>query len=320
MAQPRVQSQNRAPQPETSSTSMSLRPAVALIAATTATLIHADPVELPTFAALEKPTPTAVLQYGPASPQAVDVFLPSGKGPHPVAILIHGGCWRDLPGAGREQLRPIAAQLAKQGIAVWSIGYRRADENGGGYPGTFQDVATAIDKLRSQAALYKLDTSRTVVVGHSAGGHLALWASVRNRLPAHSPLRDTDAFVPGAVISLAGIADLTSFGRFVPLHCGPGIIERLVPERASPDPYAEISPAQLPPPPGRVVMVSGILDRLVPPYVADDYARSMRRAHAKEVTLIDIPGAGHFDLVMPGTPAWQEVELRIREALSVDAV
>jgi len=279
--------------------------------------VHAEPVERDTFAALERPKPAAVFQYGPASSQGLDVFVPSGKGPHPVAILIHGGCWRNLPAAGREQLRPIAAELTKQGIAVWSIGYRRADENGGGYPGTFEDVATALDRLRSHAAQFHLDTSRTVVVGHSAGGHLALWASLRDRLPEDSPLRSADAFVPRAVISLAGIPDLKAFGRFVPLHCGPGIMERLVPERASRDPYADISPAQLPPPRGRVVMVSGILDRLVPPYVADDYARSMRRTHAHEVTLIDIPGAGHFDLVTPGTPAWKEVQLQIVKSLNV---
>lgn len=81
--------------------------------------------------------------------------------------------------------------------------------------------------------------------------------------------------------------------------------------------YADVSPAQLPPPSGRVVMVSGILDRLVPPYVADDYARVMRRAHSKAVTLVEIPGAGHFDLVTPGTAAWKEVESRIVQALGV---
>jgi acetyl esterase/lipase len=296
---------------------MSFRVTVALIATIAAAVAHGDPVERDTFAALERPKPVAVFHYGPASSQALDVFLPSGKGPHPVAILIHGGCWRDLPAAGREQLRPIAAVLAKQGIAVWSIGYRRADETGGGYPGTFQDVATAIDELRSQAAQYNLDTSRTVLVGHSAGGHLALWASVRERLPSNSPLRSKDAFVPREVISLAGIADLKAFGRFVPLLCGPGIIERLVPEGASTDPYADISPAQLPPPRGRVVMVSGILDRLVPPYVADDYARLMRRRYSHKVTLLDIPGAGHFDLVTPGASAWKEVQERIVEALKI---
>jgi len=297
---------------------MSLRAiAVLLIAASTASLVHADPVELKTFAALAKPAPTAVLEYGPASSQAVDVFLPSGKGPHPVAILIHGGCWRDLPGAGREQLRPIASELANHGIAVWSIGYRRADEKGGGYPGTFQDVATAIDQLRLHTAPYNLDASRTVVVGHSAGGHLALWASVRDHLPTQSPLRSTNALVPGSVITLGGVPDLKAFGRFVPLLCGPGIIEKLAPQGTSIDPYADISPAQLPPPPGLVVMVSGILDRLVPPYLADDYARLMRRTHSKAVTLVEIPGAGHFDLVTPGTSAWKEVESSILAALRV---
>ena len=274
---------------------ISLLTIVALVSATTALVVQADPVELSTFAALEKPTPTAVLGYGPDSSQAVDVFLPSKPGLHPVAILIHGGCWRDLPGAGREQLRPIASALANRGIAVWSIGYRRADQNGGGYPGTFQDVATAIDKLRSHAAQYNLDAERTVVIGHSAGGHLALWASLRDRLPAASP----------------------AFARFVPLLCGPGIIEKLAPQRGAADPYADISPAQLPPAPGRVTLVSGILDRLVPPYVADDYARLMQRTSSKAIALLDIPGAGHFDLVTPGTPAWKEIEARIVSALQV---
>jgi acetyl esterase/lipase len=291
---------------------------VALVSATTALVVQADPVELSTFVALEKPTPTAVLEYGPDSSQAVDVFLPNKQGSHPVAILIHGGCWRDLPGAGREQLRPIASAIANRGIAVWSIGYRRADQNGGGYPGTFQDVATAIDKLRAHAAQYNLDAERIVVIGHSAGGHLALWASLRDRLPAESPLRSKNALIPGAVISLAGVPDLKSFARFVPLHCGPGIIERLAPQRGgAADQYADISPAQLPPPRGRVTLVSGVLDRLIPPYVADDYARLMQRTHSKAVTLVDIPGAGHFDLVTPGTPAWKEIEARIASALQI---
>jgi acetyl esterase/lipase len=297
---------------------LTLLPAiVALVATSPALVVRADPVELSTFAALAKPGPTAVVEYGPDSSQALDVFVPGKQGPHPVAILIHGGCWRDLPGAGREQLRPIASAIVKHGIAVWSIGYRRADQNGGGYPGTFQDVATAIDKLRSHAAQYNLDAERTVVVGHSAGGHLALWAALRDRLPAESPLRSENALLPGAVISLGGIPDLKAFARFVPLFCGPGIIEKLAPQRGAADQYADISPAQLPPPPGSVTLVSGILDRLIPPYVADDYARTMRRTRSKAVTLVDILGAGHFDLVTPGTPAWNEIEARIVAALQV---
>jgi acetyl esterase/lipase len=275
----------------------------------------ADPVELAAFVALARPAPTVVLQYGAAASQAVDLFLPVGSGPHPVAMLIHGGCW-SVTTAGREQLRHIGAELASRGIAVWSVGYRRANEDGGGYPGTFQDVGLALDRLRSDAARYHLDLSRTVLVGHSAGGHLALWAAARDSLPAASPLYNAHPFMPGSIISLAGIGDLEAFARLVPIHCGPGILEKLVPATIATDAYAEISPAALPAPKAPVVMISGILDRLVPPYAAHDYARAMRRKQAS-TELVEIPGAGHFDLVTPGTRAWTEIRGRIEVALGV---
>jgi acetyl esterase/lipase len=209
----------------------------------------------------------------------------------------------------------IGAELASRGIAVWSIGYRRANEPGGGYPGTFQDVGAAIDRLRSDAPRYGLDLSRTVLVGHSAGGHLALWAAVRDRLPASSPIYRAEPLLPRSVISLAGVGDLEAFARLVPILCGPGVIERLAPAADPADRFAEISPAALPAARVPIVMVSGILDRLVPPYVAYDYARAMQRKHATPIELVDIPGAGHFDLVTPGTPAWEEVRARIAAAL-----
>jgi acetyl esterase/lipase len=247
------------------------------ILAAAATIVSAsasvtEPVELADFVALARPAPVETLAYGPAPSQAIDVFLPRGDGPHPVAILIHGGCWKDLPGAGREQLRPMGRALADRGIAVWSIGYRRANEAGGGYPGTFEDAASAIDMVRKEAARLRLDLARSAVVGHSAGGHLALWAAVRGRLPANSALRRAVPFIPRSVISLAGVGDLRQFARFVPVLCGPDILERLAPAEA---PYTEISPAEMPAPASRVVTISATLDRLVPPYVAHDYAQAM---------------------------------------------
>jgi fermentation-respiration switch protein FrsA (DUF1100 family) len=101
----------------------------------------------------------------------------------------------------------------------------------------------------------------------------------------------------------------------VPVLCGPGVIERLAPLVDSANRYAEISPAALPAARVPIVMVSGILDRLVPPYVAYDYARAVQRKHATPIELVDIPGAGHFDLVTPGTRAWEEVSARITAAL-----
>jgi acetyl esterase/lipase len=252
--------------------------------------------------------------YGSASSQGVDLFLPRGKGPFPIAILIHGGCWRDLPGAGREQFRHLGADLAAAGIAVWSIGYRRADEPGGGYPGTFHDVAASVERLRVEAPRLNLDLERSVLVGHSAGGHLALWMAASDRMAMGSPLRGQRPFVPRSVISLGGVGDLETFSPLVPVHCGPGIIERLVPSGANP--YADISPAMLPRPPGRVVMVSGVLDRLTPPFVAHDYARAMHAKGEAPVELVNIPGAGHFDLVTPGTRAWADVKSLIVETLN----
>ncbi|MGI8568418.1 MAG: alpha/beta hydrolase [Methylocella sp.] len=298
---------------------MAARTILALIALAVTTLAYAaDPIDLATFVAISRPEPTFQLRYGPAPSQAIDVFLPASAGPHPVAVLVHGGCWSTHT-AGREQLRHLGAELARRGIAVWSIGYRRADESGGGYPGTFQDAGDAIDRLRSEAPKYNLDIARTVLVGHSAGGHLALWAAVRGQLPADSQLHRETPFVPRAVISLAGIGDLKAFAPLVPMICGPGIIERLM--GASPagsrDRYADISPAALPAPEGHVVMISGILDRLVPPYVAYDYARAMRAKLGAPVELVDVPQAGHFDLVTLGTPAWAEVNRRIEAELGV---
>jgi acetyl esterase/lipase len=296
--------------------SHALRVVAAMLASAAA---HAaEPVELADFVRLARPAPTEVVAYGSGASQAVDLFLPDGDGPHPVAVLIHGGCWRDLPGAGREQLRHMGQALADLGIAAWSVGYRRADEEGGGHPGTFRDVGAALDRLPREAARLRLDPSRSVVVGHSAGGHLALWAAARDRLPPGSPLRGADPFVPRSTVSLAGVGDLRGFARLVPVLCGPGVLERLVPAgAAAADPYAEVSPAQMPAPGGRVVLVSGVLDRLVPPYAAYDYQRAVERRGAAPVERVEIPGAGHFDLVTPGTRAWDDVVSRI--AASVGA-
>jgi acetyl esterase/lipase len=291
---------------------------LALIALALALPVRAGPIERPAFIAIPKPEPALQLRYGAAPSQAIDIFLPAGPGPFPVAVLIHGGCWSART-AGREQLRPLGAELARRGIAVWSLGYRRADEEGGGYPGTFQDVGDAIDRLRSEAPRYNLDIGRTVLVGHSAGGHLALWAAGRAQLPAASPLRRPAPFVPHSVISLAGIGDLEAFAPLVPLVCGPGILERLTAgsPSGSQDVYADISPAMLAPSGGHVVMVSGVLDRLVPPYLAYDYARAMRGKRESPVELVDVPGAGHVDLVTLGTPAWAEVLRRIDAELGI---
>src|SRR5688572_21602887 len=134
---------------------------------------------------LPMPPADHTLPYGQDANQIGELRLPAGSGPHPVIVLVHGGCW--MPIAGR-YLAAMGDELKKDGIASWSIGYRRIGERGGGWPNTYLDVGRAIDRLRDIAAPYKLDLHRVVVLGHSAGGHLAMWAATRQRIDAKSPL------------------------------------------------------------------------------------------------------------------------------------
>lgn len=276
----------------------------------------AGAVELRDFLALPKPAPTHAISYGAAQSQGIDIFLPAGKGPHPVAILVHGGCWSDFPGAGREQLRPLAADWARRGVAVWSIGYRRANEAGGGYPHIYRDVATAVDRLRSEAPALAIDLNRSVLTGHSAGGHLALWAVSRTRLPAGSPLQQSGEPLPvRGVVSIAGVGDLAAFAPRLLGSCGRGILEKL--SGGGSDVYADVSPARLGLPESvrSVVMLSAANDQIVPLRAARDYRDALAPDAASRVRLRDVPGAGHFDLVTPGTPAFEAVFEEIRRLL-----
>jgi acetyl esterase/lipase len=275
----------------------------------------APPADVAAFMAIQRPKPSAEIRYGTAAAQGVDVFVPDGAGPHPVAILVHGGCW-SVHTAGREQLRHLGADLSRRGIAVWSIGYRRANEASGGYPGTYEDVATAIDLLPSLGPAHRVDPSRSVLIGHSAGGHLALWAAARAGLPTNSPLKTRHPFLPPSVISLAGIGDVR---RSAAAICGADIAQRLAAPAvtgAQVDSYADVSPATLPPPDSRIVMVSALLDRLVAPALADDHVHAMHAKGKWSIDHIRVAEAGHFDLVTPGTAAWREVLRQIEAALA----
>ncbi|HEX8653918.1 MAG TPA: alpha/beta fold hydrolase [Allosphingosinicella sp.] len=127
-----------------------------------------------------RPRPAAddTIRYGADSMQVVDLWLPPGRGPHPVVLMVHGGCWQTGI-ADRRLMDWAAADLRGRGIAVWNIDYRGVDRDGGGYPGTFADVAAAADALGRHAVARGLDWNRVVAVGHSAGGHLALWLAAR---------------------------------------------------------------------------------------------------------------------------------------------
>lgn len=290
--------------------SRSRRLLLALLFTLTAGPCLAAPVTIPTFIAQPHPLPDATITYGDAPTQAVDVYLPSGTGPHPLVVLLHGGCWMKRT-AGREQLRGVARRLAERGAVVWNVGYRRVDEPGGAYPGIFRDVATAFDLIPANAAQYGFDPRRVVAAGHSAGAHLALWVASRGTLPPGSPLHSADPFIPGRVIGLGGVGDLAGAAG-IEDKCGASIIDGLLgpasPER--PDRYADTSPARLLPPPVPVVMITGAVDAVTPPAYASSYVEQLQAAGGS-AELVLVPDAAHFDVVTLDTPAWRIVEPHI---------
>ncbi|MCG2840382.1 alpha/beta fold hydrolase [Sandaracinobacter sp. RS1-74] len=250
--------------------------------------------------------PTESIRYGEAPSQQVELFLPraaQADGRHPVVVMVHGGCWRkDV--AGPELLRPAAAAFLEKGFAVWSIGYRRVDEEGGGYPGTYQDVAQAIDLLREHAEARQLDLTRTVLFGHSAGGHLALWAAGRSKLPAASPLRVDNPLKPRGVVSVGGFGSLKKWQGEIGINCGPDIVQKLAPGDGDAR-FADTSPEQLLPSGVRTILLHGVFDGVASPATGLDHAQDARRAG--DLAEIQIaPVAGHFDVIAPGTAAFAQ--------------
>src|SRR5947209_14342486 len=154
------------------------------------------------YAAQSSSIPEIQLHYGSEPLQFGELYVPNGPGPHPVMILIHGGFWRAR--YGLSLMTGLAKDLAKRGIAAWNIEYRRIGDIGGGWPGTLQDVALAADYLRTIGPTYLIDSQRVVAVGHSAGGHLALWLAARPRIAQDSPIA-----VGNTPLSLMGVI---SFG------------------------------------------------------------------------------------------------------------
>lgn len=252
------------------------------------------------------------IDYGTDPLQFGELWLPADAGQEaaarPLIILIHGGCWlADLPGL--ELMDYMAADLRDRGYAVWNIEYRRIGHPGGGYPGTFQDVAAGMDRLREVAADYRLDLNRVAVSGHSAGGHLALWAAGRDRLPVSSPLHTADPLPVRGVVSLAGIADLQSYRATGPHACGgPSTIDSLVGVQGveDRDVYADTSPPELLPLGHRQIVISGALDPIVPPGFGQAYATAAQ-VSGDPATSAVLEGAGHFELIDPTSAVWPRI-------------
>lgn len=253
-------------------------------------------------------------RYGDTPWQFGELRLPAGAGPHPVAVVIHGGGWQSRTNLG--YMRPVAEALTQRGFATWTVEYRRVGNPGGGWPGTFEDLARSTDYLRLLAAPQSLDLGRVVSVGHSSGGHLALWLAGRRRpTDPRFALGESGVALRGAV-SLAGIPDLSAHWAVQRESGRLNLISPLLggdPDRV-PDRVALASPAQLLPLGVPQVIVHGDADTAVPIQESRAYVEQAQ-AQGDIVRLVELPGLGHLDVVDVHGPAWNVVEREIEDLL-----
>jgi acetyl esterase/lipase len=275
--------------------------------------------------------PDATAAYGDHPDQVIDFYAPrqteqaataGPTGPAPLVVVLHGGAWR-AP-YDRRHVSPFADFLARRGFAVASVEYRRgaivpsqADcsagpdsaAGGGGtgpvagrWPDTFDDVAAAFDALPRlvREALPQADARRTVVTGHSAGGHLALWAAARHVLPPDSPWRTDRSSLLRGVVALAPIADFHVAEKLD--VCGGAAVQLLGGQEqfAERRPYAD--PALLLPTGIATTLVQGRADVVVPQAVAESYAEAAAKA-GEVVGFTLLEDVGHFPLIDPAADA-----------------
>ena len=248
------------------------------------------------------------IAYGSEPLQFADLRLPAGRGPHPVAIVIHGGCWVSQF-ADVQNTAALADALRDAGVATWNIEYRRTDNPGGGWPGTFLDVARAADHLREISTKYNLDSKRVVAIGHSAGGHLALWLAARHRLTEDSTLYVKEPLRLHGAIVLGGLGDLKASRAHLQGVCGgQDVVAALLggtPDQV-PDHYRQGSPAELVPLGIPQVFITGAQDRVIPPEFAEAYEELAQRAGDK-VRHIVVENAAHHEYNAPTSTTWPVV-------------
>ena len=260
------------------------------------------------LAQLSSGEPGTKIAYGSDPLQFGELHVPEGDGPFPVVVFIHGGCW--LAMYDITTTRPLAWALRDESIAVWNLEYRRVGNPGGTYPGLLLDIGSGIDYVKTLAADYPLDVTQVIVMGHSAGGHLALWAGARAKIPSDHGLYLADPLLPAGVVALAPAAALTQ------LHqqgtCD-NVIDRLMHGSPAeyPDRYAYVEPARMAPIGVQHTALMGVHDTDWTPF-GEAYVTAARAIGDDTIERVMAPESGHFEVINPNSTTWPLVLKAVR--------
>ncbi|MGB0760612.1 MAG: alpha/beta hydrolase family protein [Rubripirellula sp.] len=258
--------------------------------------------------------PTGVrYAYGSDPLQYGQLTVPAGDGPHPVVVFIHGGCW--LSAYDISYTHALAQALAEDGIAVWNLEYRRVGDEGGGWPGTFLDIAAGTDHIQKLAGKHNLDLDRVVAMGHSAGGHLALWLAARPLINSESELYTQVPLPVAGVIGLAPAPELHELhSREV---CG-HVIDKLMggSPASHPQRYRDATPSALAPIGVPQTIITGKYDDDWA-WCGEAYVSAAREAGDEQIEFIEAPNASHFEVVAPHTSTWNLVVEAVRRHVNI---
>ncbi|MFK7980925.1 MAG: alpha/beta hydrolase [Saprospiraceae bacterium] len=258
------------------------------------------------ISSLEKVDFDYLVPYGEEELQIGELRTPlSTKDTFPLVIFIHGGCW--LSDYNLDHVSAVCADLVKEGYAVWTPEYRRVGDEGGGYPNTFKDVQASVDFARTLADIYPLDLENVVVMGHSAGGHLALWLATQQNLAKNSRLHNSNPLPIKGAIALAGITDLVAYDK-IGNDCSTAVVKLMGGTSEAMDSrYYKGSPINLLPTNIPIRLVHGDKDNIVPISQSEIFAKKAK-AKGVDVKVLTIAGGGHFDMVSPYAEAWKVIK------------